>query len=157
MTRGTKDDKAPRVRRDKSQDDTINRLLKDGDGPFDTIAEVLVFAAAYGYRTGRREAIKKSGEPIRWDTISGVGQGVDEFVGMLAVASSDEREIVNPDRLKERIEVFEEFANGGLKSLGKELSESKLLPFEVILQIVVGESDTSNEDGDPLGLTQLIK
>ncbi len=151
-----KQETAPRVKRDKERTAFIDKLLTDSEGPFEMIAQVLVFAGAYGYQINRREPIKKAGDSVRWDTVLGVGQGVDEFVGMLALATSDDQELANPSRLKDRIGIFEEFANGGLIGLEDKVRESRLLPREVVVRVIEdsGQAEAIRAD-DPIGLSKL--
>jgi dnd system-associated protein 4 len=151
-----KQETAPRVKRDKGRNAFIDRLLTDSEGPFEMIAQVLVFAGAYGYQINRREPVSKSGDSVRWDTVLGVGHGVDEFVGMLALVVSDDREIANPSRLKDRITIFEEFANGGLIGLEERVRASRLLPREVIVRAIEESVQAlPNEADDPIGLSKL--
>lgn len=141
---------AIRVRRPKDKDELLDQLV-DGDGnAFQARYEALTFCAALGYARGKRLPFEESGERIRWEQFQAVGAG--GLTSMLAVATSEDREVLAPERLEERIAVFEEYANGGLEVLQSELDKRpKMTPREVVLQLVLDEQGEVTEADLPLG------
>ena len=141
---------ALRVRRPKDKDELLDRIV-DGDGSaFGARYEAIMFCAALGFARSKRIAFDKSGEPIRWEQFESLG--ARNLSSMLAVASSDDPEVLAPERLEERIKVFEEYANGGLEELERELDKRpKMTPREVVLQLVLDEQEADEEEDLPLG------
>ena len=136
---------AIRVRRPKDKDDLLDRIV-DGDGnAFGARYEALTFCAALGYARGKRVPFAETGDPIRWEQFQSVGGAA--LSSMLAVASSDDPEIVAPERIEDRIRIFEEYANGGLDVLAGELEKRpKMTPREVVLQLVLDAQQPDDDD-----------
>lgn len=140
---------AIRVRRPRDKDELLDRVV-DGDGnAFSARYEALTFCAALGYWREKRVTFTQSGESIRWEQFQSVGGGALSL--MLAVASSDDPAIVAPERVEERIRIFEEYANGGLEVLASELeNRPKMTPREVVLQLVLDAQQGDDEEKLPL-------
>ncbi|MFC4605834.1 hypothetical protein [Rhodococcus kronopolitis] len=83
---------------------------------FPTFRDILLFAAAVGFRQGRRVPfVKTSGESIRLDVLMAPAFS-DTLVNMIAAnVVSDDPEIMDGGRVGSRIKIFEEYANGGLE------------------------------------------
>lgn len=143
---------AIRVRRPKQRTELLNRLT-EGDGrAFKHLYEALTFCAAFGYESGKQIPFDGTGEPIRWEQFQ---PGVDALADMLAVASTDNPEILATERLEERIRIFEEYANGGLEALEKELDRNPTrTPREVVLQLVLDRQQIEEPD---LGIRRLAE
>src|SRR4051812_16300685 len=120
-----------RVKRPRDKEETIQRLLVAKEGPFPEIRDVLTFAAALGYKNDKRVPLQAAGEAIRWETAKN-RRGTDALVGMLALVGSDDREVVGDGRFEEQIEIFEEYANGGLEILSDLLERSPRLARDVV-------------------------
>lgn len=140
---------AIRVRRPKDKDELLDRIV-DGDGnAFGARYEALTFCAALGYARESRIPFTDAGESIRWEQFHSVGGGA--LSSMLAVASSDDPEIVAPERIEDRIRVFEEYANGGLEELAGEIEKRpKMTPREVVLQLVLDAQQNDDDEKLPL-------
>lgn len=107
-----------RVRRPKDKDALFAQLVQE-DNVFDTYADLITFAATLGFLRGRRQSFEQSGEQINWDVFSNAGY--EAVVNAIAATSGGDLEILATDKLPERLGVFEEFANGGLIELQKEM------------------------------------
>jgi dnd system-associated protein 4 len=140
-----------RVRRPRDKEEVIQRLLATQEGPFGEIRDVLTFAAALGYKHNRKVPLTATGEAIRWETAKN-RRGTEPLVGMLALASSEDGEVVADDRFDEQIRFFEEYANGGLEILGEILNRSPRLAREVVLELVQADLQPGSDEPDPLGL-----
>jgi dnd system-associated protein 4 len=137
-----------RVEREDSKDGLLKQLTDDG--PFSTYRDVLVFAAALGFKKGVRKPLaKKKGEPIRWDVMSN-RHGTETLVNMMsAITYPTDPGILEDDRFAERIVIFEEFANGGLEVLQGEISKSLKSPTDVVLQLTRENLSSDNPPGAP--------
>ncbi|WP_297481810.1 DNA phosphorothioation-associated protein 4 [uncultured Photobacterium sp.] len=100
-----------RVRRPELYDVLLNKLVRE-DKIFSTLANALVFAASVGFKKQLKLVFTDSGEPIRlsvfdWD------QDIP-FMYALALAHSNQIEMMREDYFEQVVSIFEEYANGGL-------------------------------------------
>ncbi len=122
----------------------MKRLASD-EGPFETLAEILTFAAGLGYAEGRREPLGPSGEQIDFDVFQRLG--VEGFIDMLAAAVHEDVAILSAERSDERLTVFEEFANGGLDILQTRLAQTKPDLDNLLTIVLERERDAGSDDG----------
>jgi dnd system-associated protein 4 len=122
-----------RLNRPRDKDDLLLQLTEQG--PFQEYRDVLVFAAALGWHNAHRVPLGAKGEPIRWD-VATHRRGTEPLANMIAAAATDDPEIVAGDRFEERLEIFEEYANGGLELLRGMLATDPRAPVDVILALV---------------------
>lgn len=144
-------DNTPRISRPKSKEAIISRLLRStGDGPFEFLRDVIIFAAAVGWYQQRRISFKDRGEGIRWDAFS-TRYGFLALVDMLALIESDDITILSESRIVERIEIFEEYANGGLEVLEYVLQKnSNKRSADVVRDLVLEAGAEYYREHDPL-------
>lgn len=126
-------DKTKLVRELKASDDTT--------GPFSTFVDVLVFAAALGARRKKRVPLGEFArdlDPIRRDYFD--NNRADLVINLLAISETQEQKILAQDEVADdqRVEIFEEYANGGLEILQDEL-RGAVDYSEQILLIMVSE------------------
>lgn len=134
------------MRRPQEKEDVLDRIVDNN--PFDTRYRALTFAAALGFARGRRTPLGPvdASVSIRWELFREVG--ADVLAGMIAVTETDETEILAPDRVQDRIDIFEEFASGGLEILREELdARAPKGPREVILDLIL-ETEEGPSTGD---------
>jgi dnd system-associated protein 4 len=133
-----------RLNRPKDKDELLVQLTEQG--PFDEYRDVLVFAAALGWHERRRVQLDARGEPIRWETATN-RRGTEALVNMIAAVETSDPEILSGDRFDERLQIFEEYANGGLVVLQALLSVDPRPAVDVILEIVqrVAREDESKD------------
>jgi len=115
-------DRRIRIPRDKG--DLVDRLTRSDtypNGPFRQKSDVITFAAAYGFRKGARRPFSESLEPIRLEVFE--RRGHDLAIYLLAFAETKDPTILAPsdEALARRVTIFEEYANGGLEFLRREL------------------------------------
>ena len=116
-----------RIRIAKDKADLVQALVDDseGKGPFQTYADVMVFAAAYGAKHNKRVLINvlaKEPAPISLEIF--ISRGYDTIIKLLAIAESNDPKILSaytPEAEAKRVHIFEEYANGGLEKLREEL------------------------------------
>jgi len=112
---------AARVRRPAEFDDMLNELREKG--VFPTFKDAMVFAAALGYRRGNRKEFKKSSEPIDLDVFRGDFDRT--IMSLLAIEEMDNPKMIAPSNEVARVLCFEEYANGGLEILKREIWDGK--------------------------------
>ncbi|MBD1919661.1 DNA phosphorothioation-associated protein 4 [Microcoleus sp. FACHB-831] len=115
-----------RIKVAKDKAELVKALIVSSDttGPFQTYADVLVFAAALGAKHNKRISltqVAKSIDPIRQDIFA--AKRYDYIINLLAVINTKDTQILQYDENseEERIKIFEEYANGGLEILREEL------------------------------------
>ena len=107
--------KSHRVRRPKAYDDLLNLLRDKDEGVFTTYKSALVFAAAVGFKEKKRVPFTESGEPIALNLFS---ESQDQpFIFCLALTEYDDASYLQEDKFFEVMQVFEEYAAGGLEIL----------------------------------------
>jgi dnd system-associated protein 4 len=149
-----------RVAKDKAQ------LVKDltssdgGTGPFNTFADVIVFAAALGAKHKKRvplgEISKREPSPIRLEYFASVGN--DIVIKLLAVNESEDIQVLSPyeeEYDKQRNLIFEEYANGGLEILQTEL-RGAVDYSEQILLLLSYERTSHEEQEEEFDLTRFL-
>lgn len=144
-----------RIRVAKDKADLVKALtISNGTtGPFQTYADVMVFAAALGVKRKKRsplEAIStKEPAPIALEVF--VSRGYDLAMKLLAIAETKDAKILSlfdESAEEKRNHIFEEYANGGLEILRDELRGS-VDYSERILLILSSErlKKVSSEEG----------
>lgn len=125
-----------RVRRPKDKEELIQQMLAEGDGPFTTMRDVLLFAAAFGWHRQRHESLGEAGEPIRYEVFRRSATAEAFIDSLAAISHPEDPSILADNRLPERIELFEEYANGGLAELQGEINASRSTVTEVLAGLV---------------------
>ena len=115
-----------RVAKDKA---ALVKALTASDGttgPFQTYADVMVFAAALGAKRKKRVSLgaisNKEPAPISLEVF--VSRGYELVIKLLAIIETKDAKILSHfDEISDekRIQIFEEYANGGLEILRDEL------------------------------------
>lgn len=110
-----------RIRRPQEHE----RLMKElqDEGGFGTFRDILLLAAAVGYRFSRRAAFSDTaGDPIRYETLTGPAFS-EALINMIAAnVVTDDPEIMDGVRIEERVTIFEEYANGGLEYIQEQVN-----------------------------------
>ncbi len=145
---------ANRIRVAKDKADLVKALVDSGSttGPFQTYADVMVFAAALGAKRKKRSplgTITKEPSPIALEVF--ISRGYDLVFKLLAIRETKDPKIISLlDETSEekRSHIFEEYANGGLEILRDEL-RGAVDYSERILLILSAErfKEESSEDG----------
>lgn len=122
-------------------------------GPFETYADVLAFAATLGIKHKRRvplvgEVSKRDPSPIHRETFS--AKGYDMVMNLIAIADRGDPKILASNEVSsaERVQAFEEYANGGLEIL-EEMLRGTIDHLEQILLLLASEDkSTENSEND---------
>lgn len=143
-----------RVRIDINKSELVKSLVQDttSQGPFQTYADVLVFAAGLGMKYDLRNSVitvAKEPNPISWEIF--VSRGYDWFIQLLAIATTNDPYILTRDDLNtesQRLLIFEEYANGGLGRLRDELRGSVNYTDTIALMLHQERSRDPQVDGE---------
>ncbi len=103
------------VKRSKIYENTLQQLGSRDAMLFPTLREALTFCAMLGYRERRKLPLDPGAGT---EDIAGAQYQLNEAVDMifaLALADSKTSDILRPEREKECIQIYEEYANGGLE------------------------------------------
>lgn len=119
-----------RVRIAKDKAEFVQSLVdfKGNSGPFQTYADAIAFAAALGINAKKRVPlvfVAKEPAPISLEIF--ISRGYDGLVKLLAIVATQEPNILSvydPIAEAQRVQIFEEYANGGLEQLQEELRGS---------------------------------
>lgn len=126
------------------------------EGGFPTFRDVLLLAAAVGYRNDRRVPFTGSGEPIRYDTTMIVPAYSETLISMIAAnVVTDDPEIMDDARLEERVEIFEEYANGGLEFIQEQVNVRHQTAALVVTDLVT-ESLSESGGAQPVSVDELL-
>ena len=100
----------------------------EGEGVFESMADVLAFAAYFGFSQGKRtpltEASKKI-DPIRPEYLPA------NAIDVLALLQTKGMDVLGEDAEDERFAIFEEYASGGLGLMGDLLKAKNLSSMRV--------------------------
>lgn len=102
------------VRRSKKYETTLQKL-GGKDAIFPTLREALSFCAVLGYKERRRVPFDHGAGT---EDIAGAQYQLNEAVDVvfaLALADLKDSDILRPDRERDCIQIYEEYANGGLE------------------------------------------
>ncbi|HIK03928.1 MAG TPA: DNA phosphorothioation-associated protein 4 [Trichormus sp. M33_DOE_039] len=153
---------ANRIRVAKDKAELVKSLVasKDTTGPFQTYVEVIVFAAALGVRYKKRialgETTKREPSPIPQENFASLGYEL--IIKLLAINETQDIEIIaSREDLYEdkRTEIFEEYANGGLDILEKEL-RGAVDYSERILLFLISEKYTQETLEEDFNLSKFL-
>lgn len=102
------------VRRSKRYENTLQALGGKDAVLFATLREALSFCAVLGYKERRKQTLDPNAGT---EDIAGAQYQTNEAVDIvfaLALAHAKTSDILRPDREKDCIQIYEEYANGGL-------------------------------------------
>jgi dnd system-associated protein 4 len=147
-----------RIRVAKDKAELVKSLIgsTDNNSPFQTYADVILFAAVLGSKQKQRlplgEISKKEPGPISSEIF--IARGYDPVIKLIAIAATENINAIAPDRSdveQQRIHIFEEYANGGLEIIQQELrgavdyTERILLMLSTSLERSANSHHTSAE------------
>ncbi|QFS45416.1 DNA phosphorothioation-associated protein 4 [Nostoc sphaeroides] len=149
-----------RVAKDKAE------LVKDltssdgGTGPFNTFADVIVFAAALGAKHKRRVALgeisKREPSPIPQEQF--IVRGYNTVINLIAIAETQDIKVLSLEEgnnNEKRNYIFEEYANGGLEILQSEI-RGAVDYSERILLILSSERFQDNSEEEDFDLSKFL-
>jgi len=130
-----------RVRRPADKEELIARLA--GDSPnalFPSVRHLFVFAAALAKVEGKGvPPADSSPDAIRLELFQRES-GHELLIQMLAVLEyKDDLEILEEDRAAQRVEIFEQYVNGGLEILQAHFNANRQARDDDALQLLVDQ------------------
>lgn len=129
----------------------------EAHGPFETMADVLVFAASLGVKKDRRAKLGPAApDPIRLETFD--RREYIDVINLIALTGKGDARVLSKAEEDERLAIFEEFANGGLEVLREYLSEGTNITQRLLL-LLNEERNAKEEDldlSDLVGMADLI-
>ena len=141
-----------RIRVAKDKAELVRSLISstENNSPFQTYADVMLFAAVLGakhkQRTPLGEISKKEPGPISVEIF--IARGYDPVIKLIAIAATENINVISPvgaastmsnraDVEQQRIQIFEEYANGGLGLLDRELCGAVDYTERILLMLSV--------------------
>jgi dnd system-associated protein 4 len=151
-----------RIRVAKDKAELVKSLVAatENNSPFQTYADVILFAAVLGakhkQRTPLGEISKKEPGPISIEIF--IARGYDPVMKLIAIAATENINVISPDRAdveQQRIQIFEEYANGGLDLLDRELCGAVDYTERILLMLSVAaarqKSTAHRQSSNPTG------
>ncbi|BAZ41312.1 hypothetical protein NIES4101_72760 [Calothrix sp. NIES-4101] len=149
-----------RVAKDKAELVKALTSAEGRTGPFQTFADVIVFAATLGVKHKKRVALgeisKREPAPIRVEHF--VSMGHDWVIKLLGVTATQDIKVISPFEQEfetQRNSVFEEYANGGLEILQNEL-RGAVDYTERILLLLSYERNNKKEQQEEFDLSKFL-
>ena len=133
------------VSEDKAELIRSLRGAENPTAPFQTYADVMTFAAVLGAKRGRKTPLgktsRKEPDPIPQDQFQ--ARGYEPVINLIAITDAKDAKILALDEesSNKRIQIFEEYANGGLEVLQNELQGSVDYTDTIVL-LLLAEKDT---------------
>ena len=142
-------DLSKRVRRPAQFEEMIRGLVSGSPPAFTTMADLLVYAAAFAYhRDVDRRAFENASEPIALSVF--INSQYDGFILMLAAQASGDFGIADVARTDDVILIFEEYAAAGLAMLQDVLQrERRREPVDVLRDLALEAFTTLETKSDP--------
>lgn len=103
------------VKRSRQFEDALQLLGGKDASMFPTLREALTFCAVLGYKERRRKPLDNAAGT---EDIAGAQYQLNDAVDImlaLALAEDKQSDILRPDKEKECVQIYEEYANGGLE------------------------------------------
>ena len=151
-----------RIRVAKDKADLVKALTSaDGaTGPFQTYADVIVFAAALGAKHKKRVPLgdisKREPSPIRLEYFATMGH--DWVIKLVGITETKDIKILSlneEEHEAQRNHIFEEYANGGLEILQNELRGS-VDYTERLLLILSVEREKQEQQEEEFDLSKFL-
>lgn len=144
------------ISQDKAELVKALRAKEDGTGLFLTYADVLIFAATIGFKHRKRVPL---GKFSRKDPDAVLQEQFRDrsIIDLIAIAETNDPKVLtsDPETDLQRVEIFQEYANGGLEILSRELYGIKE-PLERTLLILYSERQRQQAETEEFDLDQLF-
>jgi len=138
------------VAKDKADLVKALTVTEGKNGPFQTYADAIAFAASLGAKRKKRVPLKEIAkrEPAPIDLDIFISRGYEMAMKLIAIAETKDPKIlsINMENEAERVKIFEEYANGGLEILRDEFRGSVDYLEQLLLLLI---SERANQDKPP--------
>jgi dnd system-associated protein 4 len=151
-----------RIRVAKDKAELVKGLTSSdgGTGPFQTFADVIVFAAALGAKHKKRvtlgEISKREPSPIPQEQF--IVRGYNTVIHLIAIAETQDIKLLSiqeGNNNEKRNYIFEEYANGGLEILQSQI-RGAVDYSERILLILSHERFQDNSEEEDFDLSRFL-
>jgi dnd system-associated protein 4 len=145
------------ISEDKAELVKALRDEEDGTAPFQTYADVLAFAGMLGIRRAKRAPLgkfsRKDPDPVPQDQFRQTGA----LISLVAAISMQDLRVLLPteDCDATRVQIFQEYVNGGLEILQTEL-QGVVDYAEKILLMLKAERDKENLAPEEFDLSRFL-
>jgi dnd system-associated protein 4 len=140
-----------KVAKDKAKLVKALRAGEGSTGPFQTYADVVTFAAAFGFSKHNRipfqEVSRRDPDPIPGDQFKNRA-----IMDLIAVMATRDPNILghSDEKLQEKGQIFEEYANGGFEILENHISGVTNVSKQILLLVKSSETTFDLEQLDVL-------
>jgi dnd system-associated protein 4 len=128
------------VRRCQEFEDLYNKLgnreykwpsghRPDGAPVFGTIRDLLCFAAFLGFHLSRKESLEGHQTDVIPEEVFSKNEDALECIRLVALAEKKDQSIFEEDRVDEMVQIFEEYAHGGMKVIQRYVLD---LPTDIL-------------------------
>jgi len=127
------------IRRPADKEELITRLAGDSsDALFSSIPDLFVFAATLGKAEGKSvPPAGSSGDPVQLKLFQRDSEHELLIQMLAALEHPDDLEILEDDRVAERVAIFERYVNGGLEIIQAHLNANRQARDDDALQLLV--------------------
>ncbi|ACL06472.1 conserved hypothetical protein [Desulfatibacillum aliphaticivorans] len=139
----------------------LDKLVDHAEGKeplFASKQKAMMFAAGLGWKKKERTELSKRGTSIRFDIFE---KAIDDaFINAMALAETNDLEILSSEKDDERAKIFEEYAHTGMIEIAKKCYETAGDPLETLLYLANEtriDEDPELPGMDPAILKSLIK
>lgn len=140
-----------KVAKDKAKLVKALRAGEGSTGPFQTYADVVTFAAAFGFSKRNRvpfdQASRRDPDPIPGDQFKNRG-----LMDLIAIAETQSPNILRSgdEQVQEKARIFEEYANGGFEIFENQFNGVADISKQILLFVQSINKDFGSEDLDLL-------
>ena len=152
-----------RIRVAKDKADLVQQLIDSTgtSGPFQTYADAITFAASLGAKWHKRVPLGtiSTSEPAPIGLEIFISRGYDTTIKLLALAETGNPKILStfhPENELERLQIFEEYANGGLEILRDELHGAVDYTERILLMLSQERVKQRSNDNEEFDLSRFL-
>ena len=152
-----------RIRVAKDKANLVQQLVdyKETTGPFQTYADAIAFAAALGAKCQKKVPLGtiSTSEPAPIGLEIFISRGYDITIKLLALTETGNPKIISsfhPENEAKRLQIFEEYANGGLEILRDELRGAVDYTERILLMLSQERVKDRSSDNEEFDLTKFL-
>lgn len=142
-----------RISKDRSQAELISTLVRDKDKKiFETEADLLAFAAVLGYHKGQRLELGSKDQVAPIELF--IKRQLDGIFDLICIAETGDETLFydNADSISKRIQIFEEYAKGGLKIIDDKYKATPTTDLDLVFQSLFEEVMHNDDSYDFMSL-----
>lgn len=115
------------IKRSERFEALVTKLAREphpvtGKNIFNTIRELMCFAAVLGFENDQRSELESSTKTVEGDVFENSQQALD-IIYLLALATEKDGEILREENEEKMFQIFEEYAQGGFEILERWMKE----------------------------------